>query len=109
MLTCAKDVRSFVRLYSYFCRFVRNFANIARPITELLKNDAGFVWGPEQATAFAELTVWLTSPPVLAHVDVTPQTEVRTDASGYESVLFWLSASKVATMLLRMLAVFSPK
>lgn len=82
--TCANNVRSFVDLYSYFRRFVCNFANIARPLTELLKNDAVFVWGPERATAFAELTVWLTSPPVLAHFDVTTPSEVRTDASGYK-------------------------
>uniref|UniRef100_L7LV95 RNA-directed DNA polymerase n=1 Tax=Rhipicephalus pulchellus TaxID=72859 RepID=L7LV95_RHIPC len=81
--TCANDVRSFVGLCSYFRRFVRNFADIARPLTELLKKDATFVWGPEQASAFAELTMRLTSPPILGHFDMSAPTEVRTDASGH--------------------------
>uniref|UniRef100_L7LYP4 RNA-directed DNA polymerase n=1 Tax=Rhipicephalus pulchellus TaxID=72859 RepID=L7LYP4_RHIPC len=79
----AKDVRSFVGLCSYFRRFIKNFAEIARPLTDLLKQDATFNWGPSQAAAFTELATLLTPSPVLAHFDPTAPTEVRTDASGY--------------------------
>lgn len=79
----AKDVRSFVGLCSYFRRFVKNFANIARPLTELLKKDVPFHWGTDQATAFGTLTTILTSPPILAHFDPSAPTEVRTDACGH--------------------------
>lgn len=81
--TCAKDVRSFLGLCSYFRRFVRNFADVARPLTQLLKKDAAFIWGREQARAFTELIRLLTSPPILAHFDTSAPTEVRTDASGH--------------------------
>lgn len=77
------DVRSFVGLCSYFRRFIKGFADIARPLTDLLKKDATFSWGPEQAAAFATLISRLTSSPVLAHFDVSAPTEVRTDASGH--------------------------
>lgn len=81
--TCVKDVRSFVGLCSYFRRFVRNFAEVARPLTDLLKKDVPFEWGPDQGTAFSQLITLLTTPPILAHFDPSAPTEVRTDASGY--------------------------
>lgn len=78
-----KDVRSFVGLCSYFRRFVQDFAAIARPLTDLLKKDVPFTWGPAQTAAFAHLTNILTTPPILAHFDPSSPTEVRTDASGH--------------------------
>lgn len=79
----SKDVRSFVGLCSYFRRFIRGFADIARPLTALLKKDAVFLWGTEQAESFDTLISLLTTSPILAHFDATAPTEVRTDASGY--------------------------
>lgn len=79
----AKDVRSFVGLCSYFRRFIENFAEIARPLTDLLKADTSFSWGTAQSAAFATLVDRLTRCPVLAHFDPLAPTEVRTDASGH--------------------------
>ncbi|KAK8756781.1 hypothetical protein V5799_000517 [Amblyomma americanum] len=77
------DVRSFVGLCSYFRRFIKNFAGTARPLTDLLKKDTPFTWGPAQEEAFSSLVDLLTSPPILAHFDPSAPTEVRTDACGY--------------------------
>lgn len=79
----SKDVRSFVGLCSYFRRFIKDFATIARPLTDLLKTNATFAWGPEQAAAFSTLVSRLTTAPILAHYDPSAPTEVRTDASGF--------------------------
>lgn len=79
----AKDVRSFLGLCSYFRRFVQNFAEVARPLTGLLKKDVVFTWGRDQADAFSSLVAILTNPPVLAHFDPSASTDVRTDASGH--------------------------
>lgn len=77
------DVRSFLGLCSYFRRFVKQFADIARPLTDLLKKDASFSWGPLQEQAFSTLIERLTTSPILSHFDPSAPTEVRTDASGY--------------------------
>ena len=72
--TCTKEVRSFLGLCSYFRRFVNNFADVARPLTDLLKKDVPFSWGTAQATAFSTLIKLLTTPPILAHLDVSAPT-----------------------------------
>uniref|UniRef100_A0A023FPK4 RNA-directed DNA polymerase n=1 Tax=Amblyomma cajennense TaxID=34607 RepID=A0A023FPK4_AMBCJ len=79
----SSDVRSFLGLCSYFRRFIPNFADTARPLTTLLKKDVPFSWGLYQAHSFTALVAALTAPPVLAHFDPSPPTELRTDASGH--------------------------
>lgn len=79
-----KDVRSFIGLCSYFRRFVHNFAHITRPLTDLVKKDTPFTWRAKQADTFSTLIHLLTTPPILAHFDLTSHTELRTHASGHE-------------------------
>lgn len=81
--TSSKDVRSLLGLCSYFRRFIQGFADIARPLTELLKKNVPFSWGPDQERAFSTLKTRLTTPPILGHFDTSAPTEVRTDASGH--------------------------
>ena len=84
MLTDLKSVRSFVSLCSYYRKFVKNFAAIAQPLTDLLKSDGWVSPPPESARqAFEKLKDALTSAPVLAYFDVTAPTKVSVDASGY--------------------------
>lgn len=76
------EIRRFIGLCSFFRRFVRDFAKIARPLTSLLKGDADFFWTAEHQDAFDILKACLTSEPVLAIFDPKRKTEVHTDASG---------------------------
>uniref|UniRef100_A0A158P4Y1 RNA-directed DNA polymerase n=1 Tax=Tetranychus urticae TaxID=32264 RepID=A0A158P4Y1_TETUR len=78
-----RDIKSFVALCSYYRRFIKDFALIARPLTNLTRKDLPFEWGPAQENAFNELKTKLTTPPVLAHYDPNKQTQLRVDASGY--------------------------
>src|ERR1041384_7529310 len=42
-----KQVRSFLGLDSYCCRFIKNFSKVAKPLTKLLKKDKKFEWSPK--------------------------------------------------------------
>ena len=77
----AKEVRSFVGLCSYYRRFVKGFANVARPFHQIVNADE-FRWTAECEVAFSELKQALTTLPVLG----CPADEgifiLDTDASG---------------------------
>lgn len=64
-----KDVRSFLGLAGYYRKFVKNFAMIAKPLTNLLKKHVMFVWNQEHTDAFHALKHSLVSAPVLAMPD----------------------------------------
>ena len=79
-----KDVRgvqAFLRLSGYFRRFVKDYATIARPLTDLLRSENEFVFGGEQRQAFETLKQKLTTNPVLRLFNPEAETEVHTDAS----------------------------
>jgi hypothetical protein len=42
--TSVYQIRSFLGLAGYYCRFISNFSRIAKPMTELLKKGVKFVW-----------------------------------------------------------------
>ena len=43
-----KEVRSFLGLAAFYRRLVPNFAQLAKPLTELLRKDAKFRWSEPQ-------------------------------------------------------------
>ena len=77
------DVRSFLGLAGYYRKFVRNFSEIAAPISELLQKDIVFKWGEEQSIAFEKLKHALTTAPVLIIPDDSLPYHVRADSSGF--------------------------
>ena len=77
-----RDVQSFLGLANYYRKFIRGYANIVRPITDLLRGK-DFKWEQLQEDAFAKLKEALTSAPVLAHPSPDKVFHVNTDASQY--------------------------
>lgn len=84
-----KHVQSFLGLAGYFRKFVEDHAIIARPLTNLLKNDQPFRFHESELEAFVALKNILTSEPVLRIYNPDAITELHTDASqdGYGAAL----------------------
>ena len=95
-----EQVRAFLGFAGYYRRFVRNFARIAKPLTDLLggfdnreRKERGnrspgsiswaeqWRWGEEQRRDSSALKEYLTTPPVLAYADYTKPFILHTDAS----------------------------
>lgn len=84
-----RQVRQFIGLASYFRRFIAKFSLIAKPLHDLLRKDAIFVFGAVEQHAFDTLRGQLSKAPVLSIYSPSAETELHCDASsyGYGSVL----------------------
>lgn len=78
-----KELQSFIGLCSSYRKFIRDFARVARPLTDLTKKGVPFVWSQDQRTSFEALKHALVSPPVLGHPNYDLPMEVHCDACGY--------------------------
>jgi hypothetical protein len=54
-LTNASEIRSFLGLAGYYCRFIKDFSKIAKPMTRLLEKNKDFDWTEECQVSFEEL------------------------------------------------------
>ena len=52
---CAKDIRAFLGICGFYQRFIKNFAHIAAPMTELMKSTVPWTWGDRELAALAGL------------------------------------------------------
>jgi hypothetical protein len=76
-----KDVRAFLGLASYYRRLVKCFAQIAKPLAQLTRNDEKFGWNSQCQNAFDELKHKLSTTRVLAYPDFKLPFILTTDAS----------------------------
>jgi hypothetical protein len=80
--TSMHQVRSFLGLAGYYCRFIPDFSKIVKPITELLKNDVKLNWSLKCNEAFEQLKILLTTAPVFAQPDIKKPFDVYYDTLG---------------------------
>lgn len=76
-----RALRDFLGLTGYYHKFIRGYALLAAPLTNLLKKD-GFKWDDSSTLAFTKLKMAMTIPPVLALPDFTQPFIIECDASG---------------------------
>ncbi|XP_011871373.1 PREDICTED: uncharacterized protein LOC105563955, partial [Vollenhovia emeryi] len=75
-----KNIKQFLGLAGYYRRFIPNFSKLAKPLTNLLKNDTRFEWTQEES--FDILKQKLCEEPVLRYPDFSKSFILTTDASG---------------------------
>lgn len=80
--TSVRQLRGFLGLSGYYQRFVRRYASIATPLSDLLCKDK-FVWTPVAAASFIALKQSLNTTPVLRLPNFEEHFNVETDASGF--------------------------
>lgn len=108
--TCTKEVQRLIGLAGWYRRFIKDFADITAPITELLKKKVKFIWNAERQNAMNRLIIALTTAPVLANPDYSLPFEIQADASkracgavlvqyqdGQEKVIAYMSQKFSAT------------
>ena len=79
--TNVTEVRSFLGMAGYYRRFVKDFAKIASPLTQLLRKDRQFDWSPSCENSFQELKQRLVSAPILTIPEENEDCVVYSDAS----------------------------
>ena len=79
--TNVKIVRQFLGHAGFYCRFIRDFSKIAKPLYKLLEKDARFEWDAECQRKFEELKAYLTTTPIVRAPDWHLPFEVVYDAS----------------------------
>ena len=104
--TTVQELRSAIGFFSYYRRFVKDFARIAKPLHELLKGHENkrnvnkkttINMTPEAVEAFNILKEKLTTPPILGYADYSLPFEVHTDASaqGLGAILYQTQDEKL--------------
>jgi hypothetical protein len=69
--TTTRELKGFLGLAGYCRRFIPNFSKTAKPLTELLKKDARYIWNEKTGEAFISLKTLLAAEPVLRYPDFT--------------------------------------
>ena len=81
--TTVRGVCSFLGLANFYRCFIKDYAMLAKPLTDLTQKDKAFTWGSAEANAFASLKTRFTTAPILAYPDNSCQFRLETDASDF--------------------------
>ena len=94
--TTRKQLRKFLGMANFNRKFIKNFSEIARPLTDMTSTKIKFDWGPAQQTAFEKLKEGISKAPSLCLADWSKEFHIETDASdtAVGAVLFQLGDNK---------------
>ena len=75
------QVHTFLGICCYYRHFIKNYAAIANPLYQLIRQDTEFIWTDVHERAFNLMKTMLTTSPILCHPDFHEMFIVQTDAS----------------------------
>ena len=78
-----RSIHSFLGLANFYRRFIKDYATLAKPLTDLMQKDKAFTWDSTEANTFASLKTCFTSTPILAYPDNDCQFRLETDALDF--------------------------
>ena len=78
-----KQLISFLQTVSWYRKFIPDFSDVAKPLTDLTKKNKKWIWQQPQQQAFNKLKELLTTAPILQQTDPHKPYILRTDASNY--------------------------
>ena len=81
--TTPKEIKQFLGLVGYYRKFIPRFADIARPMTNLTKQDIPFEWTVQCQASFEMLKEALITSPILKYPDPNKAYTLFTDASKH--------------------------
>ena len=101
------EVRSFLGFTNYYCKFIPVYAQVARPINQLVsgendnKKKTLVDWTSECQVAFEQLKHLCSQTPILAYADYTKPFQLHTDASenGLGAVLYQKQADDTESVI----------
>src|SRR6266498_4709234 len=74
-------VRKFMGLCNYYRKFIKDLSKLSKPLSQLLKKDVKFSWGPKEQETFKKLKKLLTEASVLLFPNFNKSFVLYTDAS----------------------------
>lgn len=78
-----KELRGFLGILGYYRKFIRDFAKIAKPLTNALRKGEGICHTKEFLDAFTKCKQILTGSDILQYPDFSKQFILTTDASNF--------------------------
>ena len=81
MLKDATAIKQFLGLTGYDKKIVPKFADISRPLTQLMKKEVKFLWTLECQKSFKLLKSFMCGEPILKYADISKPYTLYTDAS----------------------------
>ena len=91
------ELRRVFMMINYLGRFLPDMSTTTKPISDLLKSDVAWLWGPSQQKPFNEIKDLITKIPVLTFYDIEKPIVLSADASSYclGSVIFQQEGAKL--------------
>ena len=82
-LTNVKQVKAFLGLGNFYRQFIKDYAIITHPLTDLTYKDTPFTFSDKESGAFNALKVAFTKAPVLQYSNQDHEFQLETDASEF--------------------------